>query len=109
MDRGNGQRYYYLGRDAAGITKIGGIHTASVPSSEESALLCHASAGSWRRFEQHQQAARPRATQYHRRYLRMGRPGYSAGGDALSLLSQLPKLPNLTPTPRPRRSPQPRH
>jgi len=43
------------------------------------------------------------------RYLHMARPGYSDGGDALSLLSQLPKLPKLTPTPRLRPAPQPRH
>ena len=37
------------------------------------------------------------------RYLRMARPGYSAGGDALALLSQLPK------TPPPPLSPPPLH
>jgi site-specific recombinase XerD len=90
MDRGSGQRYYYLARDAAGITKIGGIHTlrhcfathlleAGVDLNSISKLLGHAQLGTTSR------------------YLRMARPGYSAGGDALSLLSQLPKL---TPTPR---------
>ena len=99
MDRGSGQRYYYLARDAAGITKIGGIHTlrhcfathlleAGVDLNSISKLLGHAQLGTTSR------------------YLRMARPGYSAGGDALSLLSQLPKL---TPTPRSRPSPQPRH
>jgi len=99
MDRGSGQRYYYLARDAAGITKIGGIHTlrhcfathlleAGVDLNSISKLLGHAQLSTTSR------------------YLRMARPGYSAGGDALSLLSQLPKL---TPTPRPRPAPQPSH
>ena len=35
------------------------------------------------------------------RYLRMARPGYSAGGDALALLSQLPKTPPPPPPPPP--------
>ena len=33
------------------------------------------------------------------RYLRMARPGYSAGGDALALLAQLPKAPPTPPAP----------
>ena len=35
------------------------------------------------------------------RYLRMARPGYSAGGDALALLSQLPKTPPPPSPPSP--------
>jgi len=102
QDRASGQRYYHLARDAAGITKIGGIHTlrhcfathlleAGVDLNSTAKLLGHAQLSTTSR------------------YLRMARPGYSAGGDALSLLSQLPKLPKLTPTPRPRPSLQPRH
>jgi len=97
LDRASGQRYYYLARDAAGITKIGGIHTlrhcfathlleAGVDLNSISKLLGHAQLSTTSR------------------YLRMARPGYSAGGDALALLSQLPKTPPPPPSP-----PQPRH
>ena len=86
IDRASGQRYYYLARDAAGITKRGGIHTlrhcfathlleAGVDLNSISKLLGHAHLSTTSR------------------YLRMARPGYSAGGDALSLLSQLPTPP----------------
>ena len=99
IDRGSGQRYYYLARDAAGITKIGGIHTlrhcfathlleAGVDLNSISKLLGHAQLSTTSR------------------YLRMARPGYSAGGNALSLLSQLPKQIATPPSPL---SPQPRH
>ena len=106
IDRGSGQRYYYLARDATGITKLGGIHTlrhcfathlleAGVDLNSISKLLGHAHLSTTSR------------------YLRMARPGYSAGGEALSLLSQLPKLPKLPTTPPAPRSmppsPQPRH
>jgi len=97
IDRASGQRYYYLARDAAGITKLGGIHTlrhcfathlleAGVDLNSISKLLGHAHLSTTSR------------------YLRMARPGYSAGGEALSLLSQLPKLPT-TPPPPPSTSP----
>jgi integrase/recombinase XerD len=96
LDRASGQRYYHLARDGAGITKSGGIHTlrhcfathlleAGVDLNSISKLLGHAQLSTTSR------------------YLRMARPGYSAGGDALSLLSQLPKMP---PAPL---SLQPRH
>jgi len=103
MDRASGQRYYYLARDAAGITKVGGIHTlrhcfathlleAGVDLNSISKLLGHAHLSTTSR------------------YLRMARPGYSAGGDALSLLSQLPKRPTTHPSPPAMpTSPQPRH
>ncbi len=107
MDRASGQRYYYLARDAAGITKLGGLHTlrhclathlleAGVDLNSISKLLGHAQLSTTSR------------------YLRMARPGHSAGGNALSLLSQLPKLP-ATPPPTPSMPPstppslQPRH
>jgi len=97
LDRASGQRYYYLARDAAGITKVGGIHTlrhcfathlleAGVDLNSISKLLGHAQLSTTSR------------------YLRMARPGYSAGGDALALLAQLPKTPPPPPSP-----PQPRH
>lgn len=99
IDRASGQRYYHLARDAAGITKVGGIHTlrhcfathlleAGVDLHGVSKLLGHAHLSTTSR------------------YLRMARPGYSVGGDALALLSQLPKTPPPPPTPSP---PQPRH
>jgi integrase/recombinase XerD len=97
LDRTSGQRYYYLARDGAGITKVGGIHTlrhcfathlleAGVDLNSISRLLGHAQLSTTSR------------------YLRMARPGYSAGGDALALLAQLPKTPPTPPSP-----PQPRH
>ena len=85
IDRASGQRYYHLARAAAGITKLGGIHTlrhcfathlleAGVDLNSISKLLGHAQLSTTSR------------------YLRMARPGYSAGGNALSLLSQLPTI-----------------
>jgi site-specific recombinase XerD len=90
IDRASGQRYYHLARTAAGITKVGGIHTlrhcfathllqAGVDLHGVSKLLGHAQLSTTSR------------------YLRMARPGYSAGGDALALLSQLPKTPPPPP------------
>jgi integrase/recombinase XerD len=95
LDRASGQRYYHLARDGAGITKSGGIHTlrhcfathlleAGVDLNSISKLLGHAQLSTTSR------------------YLRMARPGYSAGGNALSLLSQLPKTPP-PPSPQPGR------
>lgn len=92
LDRSSGQRYYHLARDGAGITKSGGIHTlrhcfathlleAGVDLNSISKLLGHAQLSTTSR------------------YLRMARPGYSAGGNALSLLSQLPKTPPPSPQP----------
>jgi site-specific recombinase XerD len=95
IDRASGQRYYYLARDAAGITKLGGIHTlrhcfathlleAGVDLHSVSKLLGHAHLSTTSR------------------YLRMARPGHGAGDNALALLSQLPRTPPPSPS-------QPRH
>jgi site-specific recombinase XerD len=92
LDRTSGQRYYYLARDAAGITKIGGIQTlrhcfatnlleAGVDLNSISKLLGHAHLSTTSR------------------YLRMARPGYSAGGDALAQLPKTPPMPLAPPTP----------
>ena len=83
IDVSSGQRYYHQARAGAGITKVGGIHTlrhcfathlleAGVDLNSISKLLGHAQLSTTSR------------------YLRMARPGYSAGDNALSLLSQLP-------------------
>ncbi|MBK9364223.1 MAG: tyrosine-type recombinase/integrase [Rubrivivax sp.] len=72
IDRASGQRFYHLARDAVGITKVGGIHTlrhcfathlleAGVDLHGVSKLLGHAQLSTTSR------------------YLRMARPGYSAG------------------------------
>ena len=95
IDRASGQRYYYLARAAAGITKVGGIHTlrhcfathlleAGVDLHSVSKLLGHAHLSTTSR------------------YLRMARPGHGAGDNALALLSQLPSTPPPSPA-------QPRH
>jgi integrase/recombinase XerD len=95
IDRASGQRYYYLARDAAGITKLGGIHTlrhcfathlleAGVDLHSVSKLLGHAHLGTTSR------------------YLRMARPGHGAGDNALALLSQLPRTPPPPPPSQPR-------
>ena len=92
LDDGSAQRYYYTARDAAGISKVGGIHTlrhcfathlleAGVDLHSISKLLGHAQLSTTSR------------------YLRMARPGYSAGVGALALLSQLPKPPQFSPPP----------
>ncbi|MEY4562342.1 MAG: hypothetical protein RLZZ618_1619 [Pseudomonadota bacterium] len=101
IDRASGQRYYYLARDAAGITKVGGIHTlrhcfathlleAGVDLHSVSKLLGHAHLSTTSR------------------YLRMARPGHGAGDNALALLSQLPRSPS-PPPPSPPSPSQPRH
>ena len=97
LDSVSGQRYYYTARDAAGITKVGGIHMlrhcfathlleAGVDLHSISKLLGHAQLSTTSR------------------YLRMARPGHSAGGGALALLSQLPAP---TPTPAQLSAPPP--
>ena len=104
LDNGSGQRYYYGARDAAGITKVGGIHTlrhcfathlleAGVDLHSISKLLGHAQLSTTGR------------------YLRMARPGHSAGAGALALLAQLPTTPAqlLAPPPLPPSSAPSRH
>lgn len=77
IDRASGQRDYCLARGAAGITKVGGIHTlrhcfathlleAGVDLNSISKLLGHAHLSTTSR------------------YLRMARSGHSAGGSALT-------------------------
>ncbi len=94
LDSASGQRYYYMARDAASITKVGGIHTlrhcfathlleAGVDLNSISKLLGHAHLSTTSR------------------YLRMARPGHGAGDGALALLSHLPKPPHLSPPPPP--------
>ncbi len=88
LDHNSGQYYYYVARAAAGITKVGGIHTlrhcfathlleAGVDLDSISKLMGHTQLSTTSR------------------YLRMARPGHSVGGTALALLSQLPQLPPL--------------
>lgn len=90
LDRNSGQYYYNKARQAAGITKQGGIHTlrhcfathlleAGVDLNSISKLLGHANLSTTSR------------------YLQMARPGISTGGAALALLSQLPGAPTRQP------------
>jgi integrase/recombinase XerD len=90
LDDGIAQRYYYAAREAAGITKVGGIHTlrhcfathlleGGVDLHGISKLLGHAQLSTTAR------------------YLRMARPGHAAGAGALALLSQLPKVASARP------------
>jgi len=87
---GSGQFYYYTARTAAGITKVGGIHSlrhafathlleAGVDLNSISSLLGHAQLSTTSR------------------YLKLARPGHSAGDSALALLSQLPQVPPAQP------------
>jgi len=90
LDPGSGQYYYYTARTAAGITKVGGIHSlrhafathlleAGVDLSGISKLMGHAQLSTTSR------------------YLQMARPGHFAGDSALALLSQLPPMPTVSP------------
>ena len=89
LDGGVGQRWYYAARNAAGITKRGGIHLlrhcfathlleAGVDLNSVSQLLGHAHLSTTSG------------------YLRLARPGQGAGADAMALLSNLP----VPPAPR---------
>ena len=90
LDCGSGQLYYYAARAAAGITKVGGIHSlrhafathlleGGVDLNSISKLLGHAQLGTTSR------------------YLKMARPGHSVGSSALELLAQLPQVPPAQP------------
>ena len=85
LDTRSAGRYFYAARNAAGIAKVGGIHTlrhcfathlleAGVDLNSISQLLGHAKLSTTSR------------------YLRMARPGYSVGDRALALLAHLPKV-----------------
>jgi integrase/recombinase XerD len=95
LDVRSAERYFYAARNAAGIAKVGGIHTlrhcfathlleAGVDLNSISQLLGHAKLSTTSR------------------YLRMARPGHSASDRALALLAHLPdvepKPPSSPPT-----------
>ena len=103
LDTRSAGRYFHIARNAAGIHKAGGIHTlrhcfathlleAGVDLNSISQLLGHAKLSTTSR------------------YLRMARPGHSAGDRALALLANLPKVdvkspPKASPYSPPRPSP----
>ncbi len=103
LDTRSAGRYFHIARNAAGIDKVGGIHTlrhcfathlleAGVDLNSISQLLGHAKLSTTSR------------------YLRMARPGHSAGDRALALLANLPKVdvkgaPKTPPSSPPRPSP----
>jgi site-specific recombinase XerD len=103
LDTRSAGRYFHIARNAAGIDKRGGIHTlrhcfathlleAGVDLNSISQLLGHAKLSTTSR------------------YLRMARPGHSAGDRALALLANLPKVevtnqPKTPPPSPPRPSP----
>lgn len=93
LDGGMGQRFYYAARDAAGITKRGGIHLlrhcfathlleSGVDLNSVSQLLGHAHLSTTSG------------------YLRLARPGQGAGAGAMALLSNLP-APHAVAAPAP--------
>ncbi len=89
LDTSSAQRYYYLARDAAGITKVGGIHTLRhcfATHLLESGVDLH-SISKWLGHGQLSTTGR---------YLRMANPGHSAGAGPLALLSQLPQPAQLS-------------
>lgn len=92
LDTASAQRCYYQAREAAGIAKKGGIHTLRhcfATHLLEAGVDLH-SISQWLGHNHLNTTAR---------YLRMATPGYSAGADALSLLSQL-RTPPRPPEPR---------
>jgi integrase/recombinase XerD len=95
LDSSSAQRFYYQAHDAAGLTKKGGIHTLRhcfATHLLEAGVDLH-SISQWMGHNHLNTTAR---------YLRMASPGYSAGADALSLLSQLR---TSAPTPAPASAP----
>jgi site-specific recombinase XerD len=88
LNTSSAQRYYYLARDAAGITKAGGIHTLRhcfATHLLESGVDLH-SISQWLGHGHLSTTGR---------YLRMASPGFSAGAGPLALLSQLPQPPKI--------------
>jgi site-specific recombinase XerD len=94
LDTRSAGRYFYVARNAAGIAKVGGIHTlrhcfathlleAGVDLNSISQLLGHSKLSTTSR------------------YLRMARPGHSVGDRALALLANLPKVEPKAPSPPP--------
>jgi integrase/recombinase XerD len=83
LDSASAQKYYYLARDAAGITKKGGIHTLRhcfATHLLEAGVDLH-SISKWLGHGHLSTTGR---------YLRMARPGHSTQAGPLALLSQLP-------------------
>ena len=103
LDTRSAGRYFHIARNAAGIDKVGGSHTlrhcfathlleAGIDLNSISQLLGHAKLSTTSR------------------YLRLARPGHSAGDRALALLANLPKVdlknhPKAPPSSPPRPSP----
>jgi len=84
LDTSSAQRFYYLARDAAGIKKVGGIHTLRhcfATHLLESGVDLH-SISQWLGHGHLSTTGR---------YLRMASPGHSAAAGPLALLSQLPQ------------------
>ena len=84
LDTSSAQRFYYLARDAAGITKVGGIHTLRHCFATH-LLESGVDLNSISKWLGHGQLSTTG------RYLRMANPGHSAGAGPLALLSKLPQ------------------
>jgi site-specific recombinase XerD len=96
IDRASGQRYYHVARDAAGITKVGGIHSLRhcfATHSLEAGLDLHCVS----KFFHGAQLS----TSASIRYLRMACPGYSVWGCRAGFAIAIAQ----TPTPQPSSSP----